>query len=110
MTDTYKTDIERENDVCVDIENEVRKPKLYSVSLLNDDYTTMEFVVHILMKYFYKSVEEAHQLMLQIHEKGSGEAGVFSFDIAQTKVEQVVTEAQENNFPLQCKLNEVIDD
>jgi len=77
------------------------------VILLNDHYTTMEFVVEILMAIFHKSIEEASRIMLDVHKKGKGLVGVFTWDIALTKTEQVHTAAKENNFPLKCIVEKV---
>ena len=81
-----------------------KKPSLYKVLLLNDDYTPMEFVVHVLQKYFGKSMEEAERIMLHVHQKGVGICGVFTFEIAETKVTQVMDFSRANNHPLQCTM------
>ena len=81
-----------------------KKPSLYRVLLLNDDYTPMEFVVFILERFFGKGREEATRLMLQVHQKGIGTCGVYAFDIAETKVVQVMDCAKENEHPLQCRM------
>ena len=81
-----------------------KKPSLYKVLLLNDDYTPMEFVVHILQKYFGKHREEAERIMLHVHQKGVGICGVFTFEIAETKVTQVMDFSRANNHPLQCTM------
>jgi ATP-dependent Clp protease adaptor protein ClpS len=79
-----------------------KKPRMHKVLLHNDDYTTMEFVVFILERIFHKSETEATHLMLTIHHKGLGVAGVFTRDIAETKVQQVLDLAQEHGMPLMC--------
>ncbi len=79
-----------------------KKPRLYKVLLHNDDYTTMEFVVWVLAQVFRKSEAEATHLMLQIHHKGAGVAGVFTRDIAETKATQVTHLAEEHRMPLMC--------
>jgi ATP-dependent Clp protease adaptor protein ClpS len=79
-----------------------KKPDLYRVLLLNDDYTPMEFVVHVLMRFFAKDEEEATRVMLHVHHEGVGECGVFTFEIAETKVTQVMDLARANQHPLQC--------
>ena len=79
-----------------------KKPHLYKVLLHNDDYTTMEFVVFVLMQVFHKSETEATQLMLQVHKKGLGVAGVFTREIAETKVREVTSMAREYGMPLKC--------
>ena len=82
----------------------VKKPRLYKVVLLNDDYTPMDFVVVVLERFFQKSREQAVQIMLTVHNKGSGICGVFPYEIAETKVQQVLGYAQENQHPLQCTM------
>jgi len=81
---------------------ETKKPSLYRVVLLNDDYTPMDFVVHILESVFHKSTLEATQIMLNVHKKGSGLAGVYTREIAETKVYAVLELAHKNKFPLKC--------
>jgi len=78
------------------------KPSFYNVFLLNDDYTTMDFVVNILNRIFGKNITEATQIMLQVHKKGVGLAGVYPKEIAETKVEAVHRMARDNEFPLKC--------
>jgi ATP-dependent Clp protease adaptor protein ClpS len=77
-----------------------KRPRLWKVIIHNDDYTTMDFVVEVLMKHFNKSVAEATQVMLQVHHKGSGIAGVYTRDIAESKVAHVTEEAKNNGHPL----------
>ncbi|MCL2411776.1 MAG: ATP-dependent Clp protease adaptor ClpS [Treponema sp.] len=84
------------------IKDKTKEPEQFKVILLNDDYTTMEFVVEILMKIFHKSTEDAFLIMLSVHEKGRGHVGIYTWDIALTKTEQVHAEASANNFPLKC--------
>lgn len=84
---------------------DVKEPLKYAVILHNDDYTTMEFVIEVLRKFFSKKIEEATQVMLQIHQKGSGVAGIYSLDIAETKVSQVTQYAQSSGFPLKCTID-----
>lgn len=83
---------------------ELRKPTLYKVILLNDDYTPMEFVVVVLEKFFRKNREEATQIMLQVHQKGMGVCGVYTREVAETKVRQVTVFSSENQHPLQCTM------
>ena len=82
----------------------LQKPPLYKVILLNDDYTPMEFVVEILVRFFYKNREEATRIMLHVHQKGIGVCGVYSREIAETKVRQVQVYARDHQHPLQCTL------
>jgi len=84
----------------------VRKPKMYKVFLYNDDYTSMEFVVQILMSVFDKPAADATRIMLDVHKKGKGVCGVYTLDIAVTKVKQVHFEAQKEGFPLRCGYEE----
>ncbi len=79
-----------------------KKPRLYKVLLLNDDYTPMEFVVHVLERFFGKGREEATRIMLHVHQKGVGICGVYSYEIAETKVTQVMDFARQHQHPLQC--------
>ena len=83
---------------------QIKKPPLYKVILLNDDYTPMEFVVRVLERYFHKSREEATRIMLQVHQKGLGICGVFTREVAETKVRQVMLYAAESQHPLQCSM------
>ena len=79
---------------------EYKKPTMYRVILLNDDYTTMDFVVEVLMTVFHKNPTEATKIMLDVHEKGKGIVGVYTYDIARTKIAQVDEMAKERDFPL----------
>ena len=81
---------------------QTKRPNMYRVLLLNDDYTPMEFVVSILQAFFNKDPQEAMQIMLQVHNNGVGECGVFTYEIAETKVSQVMDHARKNQHPLQC--------
>jgi ATP-dependent Clp protease adaptor protein ClpS len=83
---------------------EVDEPPLYKVLLLNDDYTTMEFVVEVVMVVFHKSPQQATEIMLSVHRSGSGVCGVFPRDVAETKVETVHGLARRHGFPLRCTM------
>src|SRR4030065_1690650 len=83
---------------------QLKKPPLYKVILLNDDYTPMEFVVRVLERYFHKTREEATRIMLQVHQKGMGICGVFTREVAETKVRQVMLYAAESQDPPQCSM------
>ena len=85
-------------------QQEVASPPLYRVFLLNDDYTTMDFVVHTLENIFHKSVVEATQIMLHVHNHGKGLAGVYTHEIAETKIKAVHKLAHESSFPLKCTM------
>ena len=84
--------------------SKVKKPSLYKVLLLNDDYTPMEFVVHILEKFFAKNREDAVEVMLHVHRHGVGLCGVFTYEVAETKVAQVIEFARRHQHPLQCTM------
>lgn len=84
--------------------SKTQKPAMYKVLLLNDDYTPMEFVVDVLERFFSKRAEEAVQIMLHVHQKGVGVCGIYTYEIAETKVTQVVDYARKNQHPLQCTL------
>ncbi len=83
---------------------QTKKPSFYQVLIMNDDYTPMEFVILVLEKYFNKSREEATQIMLHVHQKGIGVCGLYPYEIAETKVVQVMEFARKNEHPLQCTL------
>lgn len=80
----------------------VKRPSQYRVLILNDDYTPMEFVVHVLERFFQKSREDATRIMLHVHHHGVGECGVFTYEVAETKVTQVMDFALKHQHPLQC--------
>jgi|SRR3990170_3228778 len=81
---------------------QAKRPNLYRVLLLNDDYTPMEFVVHVLERFFNKDRETATRIMLHVHHHGIGECGVFTYEVAETKVTQVMDFARKHQHPLQC--------
>ena len=81
-----------------------KRPSHYKVLMLNDDYTPMEFVVHVLQRFFKMDMEEATRVMLHVHQRGVGICGVFSYEVAESKVNQVMDFARQNQHPLQCTL------
>jgi len=81
---------------------QVKKPPLYRVLLLNDDFTPMEFVVHVLQNFFNKSQDDAYMIMMHVHQNGVGECGVFTYEVAETKVTLVMDFARQHQHPLQC--------
>ena len=81
-----------------------KKPAMYKVLMLNDDYTPMEFVVHVLERFFQKNRDEATRIMLHVHRRGVGVCGVFTYEVAETKVTQVMDLARQNQHPLQCTI------
>jgi len=81
-----------------------QKPSMYKVLLLNDDYTPMEFVIYVLQRFFSKSAEDATKVMLHVHQSGVGICGVFTYEVAETKVTQVMDMARQHDHPLQCTM------
>ena len=81
-----------------------RKPSQYKVLMLNDDYTPMEFVVLVLQRFFKMGIEDATRVMLHVHQKGVGVCGIFTYEVAESKVSQVIDFARQNHHPLQCTL------
>ncbi len=90
--------------VVVKTKVKTKKPSMYKVLLLNDDYTPMEFVVHVLERFFNKNREDATQIMLHVHRRGVGVCGVYTYEVAETKVTQVIDFARRHEHPLQCTL------
>jgi ATP-dependent Clp protease adaptor protein ClpS len=91
----------------VDSEPRLEEPRIYQVVLHNDHYTTMDFVVNVLMKIFQRPAAEATKIMLDVHKKGAGICGIYTYDIAVTKVSQVHRMAKQHGFPLKCSCAEV---
>jgi ATP-dependent Clp protease adaptor protein ClpS len=91
-------------DVVTKTRPKTKKPSLYKVLLLNDDYTPMEFVIHVLEEFFGKSREDATTIMMHVHHKGVGICGVYTFEVAETKVTQVMDFARQHQHPLQCTM------
>lgn len=87
-------------------EIEIKFPKRYKVLILNDDYTSMEFVIDILMNVFHKTFEQAEAIMLDVHKKDKGVCGIYTYEIAETKVLTVHKRAKESGFPLKCIIEE----
>ena len=90
--------------VATKTRSKTKKPSMYKVLMLNDDYTPMEFVVHVLERFFGKSHEEAVRIMLHVHHRGVGVCGVFTYEVAETKVNQVMGLARQHQHPLQCTI------
>ena len=93
-----------EGSVKLAVKPKTKTPPLYRVLMMNDDYTPMEFVIEVLEKFFQKNREEATQIMLHVHQNGVGVCGVFPYEIAETKVIQVLETAKKNDHPLQCTM------
>lgn len=97
-------DQEKEGGVATLTKPKAKHPSMYQVIMLNDDYTTMDFVIHVLQKFFRKTYESANEVMLSVHNKGRGACGLYPYDMAATKVMQVNDYARKNEMPLKCVL------
>lgn len=95
---------DEEGGVATITKKKVQLPKKYKVLLHNDDYTTMEFVIFILQSVFHKTIVEAESIMLEVHRKGIGLCGIYTYDIAETKAQKVQNLAQEHGHPLLCSI------
>jgi ATP-dependent Clp protease adaptor protein ClpS len=98
------TDRRTEGEILERTRDETKKPELYKVVLLNDDYTTMDFVIEVLETIFHKQPTEAHRIMMMVHTQGKGLCGLYPFEVAETKVEAVVESARGNGFPLRAAM------
>lgn len=92
------------NATLLEPKTRLKKPSMYRVLLLNDDYTPMEFVVRVLMSIFKKSQSEAEKIMLHVHQHGAGQCGVYTYEVAESKVHRVLDYARKSNHPLQCTM------
>ena len=101
---TNKPEDDNDQDVLVDTRSKTERPPLYKVMLLNDDYTPMEFVVIVLERFFGMNQTQAFEIMLTVHKKGLAVVGVFSHEVAETKVAQVMDFARQHQHPLQCTM------
>lgn len=103
-----KPEVEEKDDSQTDVvakpKPKTKKPSMYRVLLLNDDYTPMEFVVYVLERFFNKEREESTHIMLHVHHHGVGVCGVYTYEVAETKVAQVLDAARRNQHPLQCTM------
>lgn len=102
--DNSGSDDEGQTGIVTKTRPKTKKPNLYKVLLLNDDYTPMEFVVHVLERFFNKGREEATRIMLHVHQKGVGVCGVYTYEVAETKVTQVMDFSRQHQHPLQCTM------
>lgn len=102
--DSGQHDEEAQTGLLLKPRPKTKKPSMYKVLLLNDDYTPMEFVVHILERFFNKTRQEATDIMLHVHRRGVGICGIFTYEVAETKVAQVMDFARANEQPLQCTM------
>ena len=101
-----RREVEFDHEVVTETEKKLKKPPLFKVLLHNDDYTTKEFVVQVLQYVFHKEPTEAVQIMLHVHRKGIGVAGVYTYEVAETKVALVDSLARQNEYPLKCTMEE----
>jgi ATP-dependent Clp protease adaptor protein ClpS len=101
-TNSYSPELEE--DVISEVGDDIDEPSMYRVLLHNDDYTTMEFVVEILILVFNKSPEDAVRIMLNVHHKGVGICGIYTFEVSETKVNTVNALARQHDFPLKCTM------
>ena len=101
-----KRDLQHEEQTLTKSKEKLERPPLYRVLLHNDDYTTMEFVVFVLITVFNKSEDDAFVIMLKVHNEGIGIAGVYPYEIAETKAEKVMALARQNEYPLLCTVEE----
>ena len=101
--------IDQDNEVLIkkNTKKKLKKPSLYKVVMLNDDYTPMDFVVYLLKTFFKKNHEEASKIMLDVHNKGAATCGIFIFEIAETKILKVINTSRNNGFPLLCILEKI---
>ena len=111
MLQTMSTDKDNKHDddhghpgVVIKTRPKTRKPSMYKVLMLNDDYTPMEFVIHVLERFFGKSRDEATTIMMHVHTRGVGICGVYTYEVAETKVTQVMDLARQSQHPLQCTI------
>jgi ATP-dependent Clp protease adaptor protein ClpS len=104
MSGDKRNDDDQQIGVVVKTKPKTKKPSMYKVLLLNDDYTPMEFVVHVLERFFGKSNPEANAIMMHVHRRGVGVCGVYTYEVAETKVTQVIDFARRHQHPLQCTM------
>jgi ATP-dependent Clp protease adaptor protein ClpS len=95
---------DHETGLAVKTREKTKRPAMYRVLMLNDDYTPMEFVVHVLERFFSKSAQDATQIMLSVHQRGVGVCGVYTYEVAETKVAQTMDLARQHQHPLQCTI------
>ena len=104
MTEENKKDNDGHSQLVLDTRPKTKKPSMYKVIMLNDDYTPMEFVVHVLQHFFGRTSSEATKIMMNVHRKGVGVCGVYSFEIAESKAQKTMQYARQNEHPLQLQL------
>ena len=108
MSEFIKNTVNK-NEVVIEkkTKKKLKKPSLYKVVMLNDDYTPMDFVVYLLKTFFHMNTDKASKIMLEVHNKGAGICGVFTLEIAETKILKVIDTSRKNDFPLICTLEKI---
>lgn len=106
MAEDFEYDDDLDSGIAEATKDNVKEPEMYKVVLLNDHFTSMDFVVQVISIVFHKSVIEANKIMMDVHKKGKGIVGVYTYDIAATKIMQVNHMAREKQFPLKCVMEE----
>ena len=104
MHPTFNTEEDGEGGVATIIKRKTALPRRYKVFLHNDDYTTMEFVIYVLSRHFHKTMDEAQEIMLKVHNEGLAVCGIYTFEVAETKVDKVTKDAEENGHALLCTM------
>ncbi len=100
----HSDDGDQRGGIVTKTEPKTKRPSLYKVLLLNDDYTPMDFVVYVLERFFNKAHDEANRIMMHVHQKGVGICGVYTYEVAETKVAQVMNFSRQHQHPLQCTM------
>ena len=108
MSEFIKNTVNK-NEVVIEkrTKKKLKKPSLYKVVMLNDDYTPMDFVVYLLKTFFHMNTDQASKIMLEVHNKGAGICGIFTLEIAETKIFKVINTSRKNGFPLLCTLEKL---
>ena len=106
MNHFLSSSTEHQDDILLKDQSSIRFPRMYQVIMLNDDYTTMDFVILILQDVFFKTAPESQEIMIEVHTKGKSVVGVYTYDVAQTKILQVKELSKKEWFPLSCVLEE----
>lgn len=101
----YMTDTDGEGSTDLAEKIRLKKPKMYKVLMHNDDYTTMEFVIHVLQKFFSKNYDESHAIMLKVHHDGIGICGIYTFEVAESKASKVNKYSKSKGHPLKCSID-----
>lgn len=106
MSEHHDEESENQSTPQVMVDKKIKLPRRYKVLLHNDDYTTMEFVVHVLQKFFHKTLDQSQEIMLKVHNDGVATCGIYTYEIAETKVNKVTRYARDNQYPLKVTMEE----